>query len=505
MGRSLRMDLQPAMAGAQKRHGVGHETQELSHVLTRRRRQSFASILAAEGARVQPVQSDSDTKLRMRMQHDSRAHAGKCASGARPKTARRSSAGPGSVRCSRRGMSITEHAAEDEWGRQFHAWDARCEAADAAEAIAAETTAAIQALDLRLPDSRSSSAKRAADESGGDCCGQIQPDSKRVHRAAHRRQGSAAVPCKLEQHEVRMGELHVTLQRRVPGIAATKKPKSHTAHKGPAQGADEPDSSIDTTGLDLWTPAVRLCVSFLQSGHGQRLTASHSSLRVLELGAGLGAAGLLAAQCMGTRASGLCLTDGSEYVLSLLRHNASLNPLQNGACICTKQLRFGHDDDAAAVLAESGDPLLVIACEVLFSRALALPLLRTLRQLLCQTSRRRNGIALLSHTVRRSIFAGPGGRLMQESTDTVLDTFLQAAANPVVVDGGDHGDGWSTSKLEVRLLASTHESGAAATIATHVSRQPEQESLEDKKEQEMEEEVRLYAIVASQHHDDTAA
>ena len=55
----------------------------------------------------------------------------------------------------------------------------------------------------------------------------------------------------------------------------------------------ELDRGVDTTGLDLWTPAVRLCVGYLQSSAGQQLLESSGSsvLRVLELGAGLGAAG----------------------------------------------------------------------------------------------------------------------------------------------------------------------------------------------------------------------
>jgi hypothetical protein len=304
-------------------------------------------------------------------------------------------------------------------------------------------------------------------------------------------------PCELEQHELRMGPHSITLHRRVPGLAPAPSSAVDTQHIRMI----ELDRGADTTGLDLWTPAVRLCVRYLQSSAGQQLLDSSSSsvLRVLELGAGLGAAGLLTAQSMGPRLASLCLTDGAECVLPLLQHNASLNPLSGGARVTTAQLRFGNDQDGAAALetswpaaggaspSDDSTPLLVLGCEVLYSRALALPLLRTLRQLLCQGG--RGSTALLSHTVRRAIFAGPNGQLMREPTDSSLDIFLQAAAVAGELSAGDdggggEGTGWCACKLDVRMLQSTCGSEAATAAACSGDGS------------EKGEEVRLYSVCA---------
>lgn len=390
-------------------------------------------------------------------------------------------------------MSLAERRVGDDWS---------CEAG-------------LQALESRRPPARAAAPAGSKKRAAGDRPAVGPGRSKGVRRAARHSGRVVATPCELERHELRIGQLAVTLQRRVRGIAPSRPPEESTpaAHR-----ADELDASTDTTGLDLWTPAVWLCVSFLQSGRGQRLVARDRSLRVLELGAGLGAAGLLVAQCVGSRATSLCLTDGADCVLPLLQHNASLNPLQSGGSIFTGRLRFGDDEDASQVLAatmgrwSTGDqpppPLLVIGCEVLYCRALVLPLLRTLRQLLCHAGRQRRSIALLSHTVRRAIFAGPDGQLMREPTDTVLDTFLQAAAEPQGDAVGEAAE-WSACKLEVRLLASTHGSGAATIVggdaapaaAAAVAKATGAKKQLSKQEQqeEQQEEVRLYALVASSH------
>ncbi len=300
----------------------------------------------------------------------------------------------------------------DEWSTKLEAWDARCEAADVAQGSSADAAAALESLDLRFVGARASSSKRAT----MDQPSRNTPGSKRARLGSrHSECPAAELPCELEEHELCVGRLRVTLQRRVRGIAPCAS----------AGTADELDQSMDTTGLDLWTPAVRLCVSFLQSDRGQRLVlpAPNIPLGVLELGAGLGAAGLFAAQCMGSQVISLCLTDGAECVLPLLRQNARLNLLHDGASAVAERLRFGNDDDGRKALAkamgrlsadnQSPPRLLVIGCEVLFCQTQVLPLLRTLRQVLCHPGQEGGSIALLSHTVRRAIFAGPDGQLMR--------------------------------------------------------------------------------------------
>eukprot|EP01043_Picozoa_sp_COSAG02_P048140 COSAG02_NODE_4696_length_5085_cov_2.504813_7_plen_330_part_00 len=301
----------------------------------------------------------------------------------------------------------------DEWSAKLEAWDARCEAADVAQAAATDAAAAVEALDLRLAGARTSSSSAMDQDS------ESTPSSKRA-RLGSRCSGCmvAELPCELEEHDLCVGRLRVKLQRRVRGIAPS-------AIASTTSSADEFDQSMDTTGLDLWTPAVRLFVSFLQSDRGQQLVlpASNIPLRVLELGAGLGAAGLFAAQCMGSQVISLCLTDGAECVLPLLQQNASLNLLHDGTCAVAERLRFGNDGDGRKALAtamgrlsasdQSPPRLLVIGCEVLFCRSQAAALLRTLRHLLCHPGHEGGSIALFSHTVRRTIFAGPDGQLMR--------------------------------------------------------------------------------------------
>ena len=81
--------------------------------------------------------------------------------------------------------------------------------------------------------------------------------------------------------------------------------------------------------------------------------------------------------------------------------------------------------------------------------------------------------------------------VVREATDTVLDTFLEVAAEPEA-SVGSNGTAWSARKLEVRLLASTH--GSEATTAG--GGDAGGGSL-DAKPHLQEEELRLYGVVPS--------
>jgi hypothetical protein len=76
-----------------------------------------------------------------------------------------------------------------------------------------------------------------------------------------------------EQHELCVGGLAVRLARRLPAQAALFQ-------------CAAPALEEDTTGLDLWVPATRLCVGWLQSSAAASVVGG---ARVMELGAGLGA------------------------------------------------------------------------------------------------------------------------------------------------------------------------------------------------------------------------
>ena len=173
--------------------------------------------------------------------------------------------------------------------------------------------------------------------------------------------------CSLEQHELRVGRLSVKLQRRLPATPLCQSGAGSAAGDQRRVDATTRDLAADTTGLDLWTPAVRLCVSYLQGNASEYgLQTDGGATHVLELGAGLGAAGLLAAQL---GAKGLLLTDGEPHILPLLVHNAALNPLPGSAQVSTARLRYGNDADAAAALHKLPDSarLLVIGSDLLYS------------------------------------------------------------------------------------------------------------------------------------------
>ena len=275
-----------------------------------------------------------------------------------------------------------------------------------------------------------------------------------------RQKGPEGPPCDLEPHELRIGSVTVRLERRRPGRPSLLPPPPSAAAGAAAEvGSGDraaaeagPPLEGDTTGLDLWAAATRHCVRYLQGDQGRLLLApaAHEggAAAVLEVGAGLGAAGLFAA-AMG--AHSLCLTDGEECVLPLLRRNARLNGSVERTSIAVARLRFGNGDEARAahgLLAGSeSQPLLILACDVLYSQTVASTLLATLRELF--RLHPHPATALISHTVRRSIFRAADGSVQQEETDTVLDAFLSQAR-----EGAGGGEG-----CEVEMVARGEEDG----------------------------------------------
>ena len=275
-----------------------------------------------------------------------------------------------------------------------------------------------------------------------------------------RQKGPEGPPCELEPHELRIGNVTVRLERRRPGLPSLLPPPSSAAAAAEGDGTDGGDKAAaeagpplegDTTGLDLWAAATRHCVRYLQGDQGRLLLApaEGGAAAVLEVGAGLGAAGLFAA-AMG--AHSLCLTDGEECVLPLLRRNARLNGSGERTSIAVARLRFGNEHEARAAhfLLEGSEsqPLLILACDVLYSQTVASTLLATLRELF--RLHPNPATALISHTVRRSIFRAADGSVQQEETDTVLDAFLSQAQQAEA--GGGEG-------CEVEMVARGEEDG----------------------------------------------
>ncbi|KAL4424743.1 hypothetical protein ABPG77_000086 [Micractinium sp. CCAP 211/92] len=186
-----------------------------------------------------------------------------------------------------------------------------------------------------------------------------------------------------------------------------------------------PAAAPDLIGLDIWPASIALC----------RYLAAHpqltEGLEVLELGAGMGLVGLLAA-ALG--ASAVLLTDYEPEVLSHLASNAALNGLQR-RCSCARLDWSAPEVGLAA--GQRGRWRLVLAADVLYASAVVQPFINTLRLAL-----HPHGVALIGHQVRRAVVLDPVTRLPRlEDSDEPLERFKAGCA---------------AQGLAVRLLGSRH-------------------------------------------------
>ena len=129
-----------------------------------------------------------------------------------------------------------------------------------------------------------------------------------------------------------------------------------TVELPPPDARDGPAPVIDSTGLDVWPAAARLC-SYLAGA-----PSLVRGRRVLELGAGAGLPGIVAGLI---GAGTVTLTDGEPLAVSLARRTAALNGLGEGP-----SCRFHHLDwreprlssAAAAAAAEGADVVMASDC-----------------------------------------------------------------------------------------------------------------------------------------------
>ncbi|RRT53878.1 hypothetical protein B296_00039229 [Ensete ventricosum] len=134
---------------------------------------------------------------------------------------------------------------------------------------------------------------------------------------------------------------------------------------------------IRSQGLSfqLW-PAASSLVSLLDSRPSALLLPATS--RILELGSGTGLVGIAAAAILGVSVT---LTD-LPHVLPNLRFNAESNAAAvaaRGGSLDVRQLRWGEDEDAAALVDGEAAFDVVVASDVVYYEHLIDPLLRTLR------------------------------------------------------------------------------------------------------------------------------
>ena len=196
-------------------------------------------------------------------------------------------------------------------------------------------------------------------------------------------------------------------------------PTMYTAHTVQQRGLtlelDDPpspcdiapeDHSKDGTGIgQVWQAATDLLCDWLES-HPQWLSEQGRSL---ELGAGVGVAGMLVAK-MGAEVT---ITDFHPRVVSRLRANVALN---------------GLDPLASVALLDWGVPTsdfqryrLVFGADLAFAQRSAAQCAARVREL-C------DGVFLYAHQERHAIFMGPDGQVQREATDSGLDSLLEAAS-----------------------------------------------------------------------------
>lgn len=151
--------------------------------------------------------------------------------------------------------------------------------------------------------------------------------------------------------------------------------------------------TLKSTGLTIWPAAPILCTYLTE--HGEELLQGKN---VLELGAGLGLAGLLAANMC----TSIVLTDGDTETLSLLRKNVSQNAKRNDNGVFAKvqcgQLRWGINmSPFAAKYSPSGGFDVILGSDIIYSEDIISPLFDTVNTLLCQN---KDAAFLLSYVAR---------------------------------------------------------------------------------------------------------
>lgn len=141
--------------------------------------------------------------------------------------------------------------------------------------------------------------------------------------------------------------------------------------------ASSPSASTDydLTGQILW-PVSNLLGHYLASQVGQEQVQNR---RVVELGAGCGLPGLVAARY----AEKVVLTDGNEIVMDLLRQNVDLCQPNNLSCPISNSLfKWGDRSQCHELLQSMGHVDVVVAADVVQWPAVIEPLLHTIKALL---------------------------------------------------------------------------------------------------------------------------
>ncbi|KAH3763419.1 hypothetical protein Pelo_4753 [Pelomyxa schiedti] len=204
--------------------------------------------------------------------------------------------------------------------------------------------------------------------------------------------------------------------------------------EGDTEATSTADLAQDTTGLDLWGAATRILCDYLwdaspsQSQSQSPLEVHVAGLRVLEIGCGLGACGIVASL---KGASAVRLTDGEAVAVSAAARNVAINGIRPELASCGI-LRWCRDQDCDAEEGNLTAPPrelydVVMGSDLAFATCMVEPLIDTAMRHLAP-----GGVFLLSHEVRKSVSlvrTGSGEtQVVVDPTDTVLDYLLDYCA-----------------------------------------------------------------------------
>ncbi len=181
---------------------------------------------------------------------------------------------------------------------------------------------------------------------------------------------------------------------------------------------EESDTIYVSTGLTLWRSSELLCEYLINEGATRLeslLAKQGGRLRILELGAGLGLAGILAQRLLcvihatnsyvidGSDArfeneSCIVLTDGDIHALKVLRQNVKKNVNQSPSSITVEQLIWGQS--MAATFLEHHQPFdLLLAADAIYVLANVKPFMQTVEVLL----KKPHGELWFSYCRRRQV------------------------------------------------------------------------------------------------------